>query len=319
MDAFAIISILLVIIVAGLIVYLASSRKEKGGDQSLTALLNQLNDIRQTLNSGLASSIKATQTNSDRSAEAIERLQEIQNIFKNTKQRGMLGEFSLDVILKNSLPKNYEQQYRFKDGDIVDFIIRVGDKLIPIDSKFSLENYQRKVAAETDVDKAQYDAAFKSDIKTRIDETSKYVKPNENTVGFAFMFIPSEAIYYDLLDSKIGDRDLIVYAAEKHVTIVSPATLMAYLQTVLQGLKALSINESTKEILKNVIDLQRHLASYQEYMDKIRNNIVTLTNTYELASGELKKIDKDILRVNGKSVDVVSKDIEASGQEDRLI
>lgn len=299
---------------------------DRGGKKDTEALRllqtqfnERLDEVRRTLDVRLSESIKAIQTNSDKSTEAVKQLNEIQDIFKNSKQRGMLGELSLDLILKNVLPKNYEQQYKFKDGEIVDFVIKIGNQLIPIDSKFSLENYRRKVSADTDSDKAKFDAAFKGDIKNRIDETSKYVRPNEKTVDFAFMFIPSEAIYYDLLDTKIGERDLIFYAAEKHVTIVSPATLMAYLQTVLEGLRALHITEQTREILKNLVNLQRHLKAYQEYMDKIRNNIATLTNTYELASGELKKIDKDIFRINSGSPDMVSKEIEAPKGDDESL
>jgi len=327
MDASNIISIFLALVVVALFVYvvLYLRGKGRGDDQSLPTLLNQLNDIRQTLDSKLSESIKAIQTNSDKSAEAVKQLNELQDIFKNTKQRGMIGERSLDIILQNVLPpKNYEEQYKFKDGEAVDFIIRVGDKLIPIDSKFSLENYRRMVNATTDSEKEQYISVFKADIKTRIDETSKYIKPSEGTTEFAFMFVPSEAIYYDLLTNYVGtkpnDRDLVDYAAEKKVTIVSPVTLLAYLQTILQGLKAMQINESTKEILKNVSDLDRHLKSYQTYMDKIKDNLITLTNTYKFACGELVKINKDIFRINDKSIDVKSTMIEVSEQgEDRLI
>src|SRR3989339_1485966 len=178
-------------------------------------------------------------------------LQNLQDILKNPKQRGVLGEYFLEETLKNVLPPNsYQMQYGFKDGSIVDAVVFVKDKVIPIDSKFSLENYERILNCRDKEKREQLEKAFKQDLKTRIDETSKYVKPGEGTMDFAFMFIPSEAIYYDLLVNKIGvvhvnTRDLIEYAfMDRRVIIVSPTSFLAYLQTVLQGLKALQIEES---------------------------------------------------------------------------
>ena len=236
-------------------------------------------------------------------------LQNLQDILKNPKQRGVLGEYFLEETLKNVLPPNsYQMQYTFKDGSIVDAIVRVKDKIIPIDSKFSLENYERILNTSDKEVRDKYVKLFKNDLKTRIDETSKYVKPSEGTMDFAFMFIPSESIYYDLLVSTVGSvkvttRDLIDYAfKEKHVIIVSPTSFLAYLQTVLQGLRALQIEESAKEIRGNVEKLGKHMLSYEDFMKKLGVSMGTTVNHYNNAYKELKKIDKDVVKITeGKS------------------
>ncbi|MDD5040120.1 MAG: DNA recombination protein RmuC [Patescibacteria group bacterium] len=233
-----------------------------------------------------------------------DQLKNLQDILKNPKQRGVLGEYYLEETLKNVLPPNsYKMQYKFKDGEIVDAVVFVKDKIIPVDSKFSLENYERILNERDEKEKQALEVQFKADLKNRIDETSKYVRPSEDTMDFAFMFIPSEAIYYDLLVNKVGavkvnTRDLIEYAfKEKHVIIVSPTSFLAYLQTVLQGLRALQIEESAKEIRKNVEQLGKHLLSYETYMQKVGQHLGTTVSSYNSAYKEFKKVDKDVLKI----------------------
>jgi DNA recombination protein RmuC len=243
--------------------------------------------------------------------DIAKQLENLSDILKNPKQRGILGEYFLETVLKNVLPPNsYQMQYAFKDGTIVDAVIFVKDRIIPIDSKFSLENYNRILNSKNSDEREKFESVFHDDLKTRINETAKYIKPEEGTYEFAFMFIPSEAVYYDLLINKVGavksnTRDLINYATgEKKVMIVSPTTFLAYLQTVLQGLKALQIEESAKEIKKNVEGLSKHLASYSEFMLKLGSNLGTTVNMYNQASKEFKKIDKDVYRITGASDDI---------------
>lgn len=229
----------------------------------------------------------------------------LQNTLQNPKQRGVLGEYFLQSVLENVLPpERYSLQYKFNDGEIVDAIVRLDrGKILPVDSKFSLENYNRLVE---ETDKAKQDLlikAIKTDLKLRIDETSKYIRPNEDTMDFAFMFIPSEAIYYDLLINKVGSlqsnaRDLIEYAfRDKRVIIVSPTSFMAYLQTVIQGLRSLQIEERTKEIQKRVGELGQHLVAHETYMQKLGNALGTTVNHFNAAHKELKKVDKDVVKI----------------------
>ena len=246
-----------------------------------------------------------------------DQLQGLEDVLKNPKHRGVLGEYFLENVLKNVLPpKNYQMQYEFKNGDIVDAVVFIKDKIIPIDSKFSLENYNRILQEKDEGQKEELEKQFKTDLKNRIDETAKYIRPNENTLDFAFMFIPAEGIYYDLLINQVGaikvnTRDLIEYAfKEKHVIIVSPTSFFAYLQTVMQGLRALQIEESAKEIRKYVEMLQKHLLSYDEYMKKLGNNLGTAVNAYNKASKEFSKVDKDVVKITGKTGEIEPLQIE---------
>jgi DNA recombination protein RmuC len=249
-----------------------------------------------------------------------EQLQNLQDILKNPKHRGVLGEYYLEETLKNVLaPNSYQMQYSFKDGDIVDAVVFVKDKIIPVDSKFSLENYEKLINCRDKEQRTRLEKAFKADLKARIDETAKYIKPGEKTLDFAFMFIPSEAIYYDLLVGKVGivHRDLIEYAfKEKKVVIVSPTSFLAYLQTVLQGLRAMQIEESAQEIKKNVEKLGRHILSYDNYLQKLGNTLSTSVNHYNSAYKEFKKIDKDVTRISDKKEEVEIMEIEKPKLED---
>lgn len=232
-----------------------------------------------------------------------EQLQSLENILKNPKQRGILGEYFLETLLAHVLqPNQYKIQYTFANGEIVDAAIFMQDIIIPIDAKFSLEKYNRIMEENDKERRAKLSKEFKMDIKNRIDETAKYIRPGEGTTDFAFMFIPAEGVYYNLLIYKVGatdvrSHDLIEYAFKKRVIIVSPTSFFAYLQTVLQGLKALKMEESVKDVVKRVGDLGRHLEAYEVYFQKVGNHLGTTVNTYNSAYKELKKIDKDVLKI----------------------
>lgn len=323
---------ILVVLIIGLFIILWLLIKQpfsghKKDDQALLMLQNQLTEVRKTLDSKLGESTQVLQRQFSDSANIIrnvtekltkldetnrqvvnfaDQLKNLQDILKNPKQRGILGEYYLETVLKNVLPpNNFQMQYAFKDGTIVDAVIFIGKKIIPIDSKFSLENYNRLLETHDENERIRFEAAFRQDLKNRIDETSKYIKPGEGTMDFAFMFIPSEGIFYDILINKIGTvnaKDLVEYAFnDKKVIIVSPTSFFAYLQTVMQGLRALKIEESAKEIRKNVEQLERHISSYETYLKKLGNNLGTSVNMYNQAYKEFGKIDKDVLKITGKS------------------
>jgi DNA recombination protein RmuC len=251
-------------------------------------------------------------------------LRVLQTVLTNPKQRGVLGEYYLGQVLENVLPpENFELQYKFKDGEIVDAIIKLDKgKILPVDSKFSLENYNRLIEEKDKVRRDVIVKQFKSDLKLRIDETAKYIRPSEGTMDYAFMFIPSEAIYYDLLINKVGGagtsaRDLLEYAfRDKKVIIVSPTTFMAYLQTVLQGLRSLQIEETAKEIQLRVGQLGKHITTYDTYMQKLGNSLGTTVNHYNTAHKELNKIDKDITRIAGTSPGVEPLLLDKPNQDD---
>ena len=317
-----IVDILILVGLAVLILLLLVKGKEsRGDDQSALLLQSQMNEINRTVQKQYEESMKIVkdavkgltkmEENQKLITDVSKQIEDFQNILRNPKQRGILGEYALEMVLEKGMtPKSYKMQYQFKNGDIVDAVLLIRDKIIPVDSKFSLENYNRLVEEKDSTEKERLEKAFKTDLKGRIDETSKYVKPSEGTMDFAFMFIPHEAIYYDLLISQVGTvkintRDLIEYAfKERHVIIVSPTSFLAYLQTVLQGLKALVIEESAVEIRKNVEGLQKHLRSYEEYHQKLGSAISTTVNHFNATGKEFKKIDKDMLKITGKSLEI---------------
>ena len=229
-------------------------------------------------------------------------LKMLQNVLQNPKQRGVIGEFYLEQILKNTLPPGaYQLQYRLGEGLIVDAAIILDDRVLPVDSKFSLENYNRLLEAKP-LEQEILAKAFKEDLKRRIDETSKYILPGKGTLDQALMFIPSEAIYYDLLANKVGlgnvsGRNLIQYASEKKVTIVGPSTLSAMLQTIMQGLRSIEIHKDTEKIRKNIEQLSKHLVAHNAYMQKLGNSLGTTVNHYNATYKELGKVDRDIVKI----------------------
>lgn len=237
-----------------------------------------------------------------------EQLKNLQDILKNPKQRGILGEYYLETVLKNVLPPGmYRMQHPFSNGEIVDAAVYVNDKIVPIDSKFSLDNYNRYIHAEG-AERITLEKAFVNDLKLRITETAKYIRPEEGTMDFAFMFIPSEGIYYDLLTNQVGageDENLIQRAASKSkVIIVSPTSFLAYLQTVMQGLKALQIEKQAEEIQKRVGELGKHLGAYQEYYRKLGTALGTSVSHYNSGMKELGKIDKDVYRIAKEKIEI---------------
>jgi DNA recombination protein RmuC len=240
-----------------------------------------------------------------------EQLANLEKVLKHQKQRGNLGEASLELILGNILPPgSYKMQHEFPGGETVDAAIITKEGIIPIDAKFSLDNYNRLSQESDDERRADLEKQFKNDLKLRIDETAKYVRPKDGTLPFAFMYIPAEGIYYDLLINEVGSvkvntRNLIDYAYnEKKVIIVSPTTFAAYLQSVLYGFKAFKIEETAKDIAKNVEALGRHLKAYEDYYKKLGNSLSTTVNHFNAGQKELGKIDKDVLRITGDSIGI---------------
>jgi DNA recombination protein RmuC len=234
-------------------------------------------------------------------------LRTIQNVLQNPKQRGVFGEYQLESVLSNVLPtKNYKMQYRFLNNDTVDAVIFLDKgQILPIDSKFSLENYNRMVTEKNKVERDKLLLKVQSDLKKRIDETSKYIRPGENTMDFAFMFVPSESLYYDLMIGDVGSgtssRDLIEYAyRDRRVIVVSPTSFMAYLQTVLQGLRSLQIEEQAKDIQKLVGQLGRHLLSFDDFMQRLGKSLGQTVGHFNSAHKELAKVSRDASRIVGK-------------------
>ena len=235
-------------------------------------------------------------------------MKSLEKILSNQKQRGILGEIQLENLLANVLPPElFQMEYSFSNGEAVDAIVKIGDFIIPVDAKFSLDNYNRMIESEDKSEIEELEKSFKGDIKKRIDETAKYIRPNEKTTDYAYMFIPADGLYQDLLNSRVGSlkinsKDLVSYAYTKKVMIVSPMSLFPMLQITVKALHNLKVENSIKDIQNNIEKLGNHLKAYKVYHDKLGNTIGTVVNHYNSSSKEFKKIDKDVLKISeGKS------------------
>ena len=283
---------------------------ERNNASMQTSMQKQLSESAKLVTDVTQRLAKLDETNK-RVIDVADELKTLQNVLQNPKQRGVFGEYYLESVLDNILPsKNYQMQYKFKDGEIVDAVVFLDrGQILPIDSKFSLENYNRMVGEDKKPEREKLLAKVRTDLKNRIDETSKYIRPSENTMDFAFMFIPSESLYYDLLIGDVGTgssaRDLIEYAfRDKKVIIVSPTSFMAYLQTVLQGLRSLQIEEQAKDIQIRVGKLGKHIGKFDEYMQKLGRSLGQTVGHYNDAHKELGKVDKDVIKIAGADAGV---------------
>ena len=250
----------------------------------------------------------------------------LEKILGNQKQRGILGEIQLENLLSNVLPPElFQMEYSFNNNEAVDAIIKVGEFIIPIDAKFSLDNYNKMIESdETDTDRLNdLEKKFKNDIKNRIDETSKYIRPNEGTLDYAYMFIPADGLYQDLLNSRVGtlkinQRDLVSYAYTKKVMIVSPMSLFPMLQITVKALHNLKVEDSINDVIKNVEKLSNHLNAYKTYHDKLGNTLGTAVNHYNDSTKEFKKIDKDVIKISSgnSELNISSEKVEKPLLED---
>lgn len=271
-------------------------------------LIRQINEQVERNLMGVTKEMTAANETSKQVLTITDQLRNLEKVLKHQKQRGNLGEAALELILSNILPPTaYKLQYQFKNGEVVDAVIVTKDGMIPVDAKFSLDNYNRVVNESDETRKEELEKEFRNDLKKRIDETAKYIRTEEGTLPFAFMFIPAEGIYYDLLINEVGavkvnTRSLIDYATnEKKVIIVSPTTFSAYLQSVLYGFRAFKIEESAQLIMGRVRELGKHLTAYEEHMKKLGNTLGTTVNHYNSAYKELKKVDKDMVKITDET------------------
>lgn len=281
----------------------------KNSQDLLDKMSNQLQDV--------SKSQAESKASSDQVLLITESLRSLEKTLKNQKQRGSLGEEGLKLILENMLGpvgELYQLQYYFENKEAVDAVIKAKDGLICIDAKFSLDNYQRLIECESETERVVIEKDFKNDLKKRIDETAKYIRPAENTLSFALMYIPAEGIYYDLLINQTGtginSKSLIEYAQAKNVIIVSPMTLYAYLQTVLHGFNAFKIEKQTEAIQKNVSKLKENLAGFDEYHTKLGNSLGTVVNHFNASRKKFVQIDRNVLKITGQSAEIEALEIE---------
>jgi DNA recombination protein RmuC len=218
----------------------------------------------------------------------------LQELLRAPKFRGSMGEVLLENILSQVLPVgHYQMQYRFKSAEAVDAVIRIGERLVPIDAKFTLENFQKIQDTQDEQLKNTFRRKFIQDVKNRVDEiASKYILPQENTYDFALMYIPAENVYYET----IIKEDIFSYSMSKKVIPVSPNTFYAYLQVICLGLKGLKIEENAKNILKSLSALSIEINKFKDDFDVLGKHICGASAKYEDSQ---KRLDKFTERLTG--------------------
>lgn len=211
----------------------------------------------------------------------------LQELLRAPKFRGQMGETLLENLLSQVLPKDhYSMQYRFKSSDVVDAVIRLGERIVPIDAKFSLENFQKLLEAQDEPAKNSFRKKFTQDVKNRVDEiAAKYILPAENTYDFALMYIPAENVYYET----VIKEDLMPYFMSKRVIPVSPNTFYAYLQVICLGLKGLKVEENAKQILKNLSMLNIEIDKFKEDFNTLGGHLSNANTKYEDSSKKLNR------------------------------
>lgn len=252
--------------------------------------------------------VKLDQTN----AQMLERAKELSRLehaLRPPKARGGFGELLLENLLRDRLPATaYSLQYGFKGGERVDAVIRV-QQLVPIDAKFPLDNFARLVEAQDSGERELYEKAFGRDVKGHIDAIAgKYIRPDEGTYDFAFMYLPSEAVYYELACGKTGE--LLRYAHERQVVPVSPSTFTAYLQMIVLGLKGLQIEQHAHEVMAYCAQLQKDFGRFKEDFDLVGTHLGRAQTKFVDAEKRLDKFETKLDRAS-ESQEVDAGDVVA--------
>ncbi len=243
----------------------------------------------------------------------------LQEILRAPKFRGGFGELLLERLLTDILPRqNYSLQYRFRSGETVDAVIRIGGNLVPIDSKFPLEDFERIVAAESEDEQKALRKQFTRTIKKHIDDVTRYILPDENTFDFALMYIPAENVYYEtILRGHPEESGIYSYSLQKRVIPVSPNSFYAYLQVIILGLKGLHIESAAREILGHLGRLQGDFDDFQHDYDTLGGHIQHATRKYDEAARKLTRLGDKLQLVGETPVEKLPEGDTQTGNEDK--
>jgi DNA recombination protein RmuC len=292
MDTPMIIIIVLLLILVGLFLWyiVQGRRKWKEQGETLTKLVGEKVEGSMGVFGQVQQSLGQLAERTQQIQEVGKNISSLREILRSPKPRGILGELFLEELLKDSLSIGYYQlQYRFKNGEIVDAIVRIGENLVPIDSKFPLESFENMVAAEAEEDetkKIKSRRAFTQTVKGHIDVVSKYIRPDENTFDFALMYVPAENIYYET----ICQGGIHAYCMEKRVFLVSPNSFNAYLQAIVLGLKGLHIEKTARDILGHLVSLQDDFNDFQNDYEVLGGHIQHASQKYDDSGRKLTKL-----------------------------
>ncbi|MFA5145575.1 MAG: DNA recombination protein RmuC [Candidatus Omnitrophota bacterium] len=256
--------------------------------QSLSSATNIFGNVKEQLGRLEATNAQILEFNKN--------LTSFQELLRAPKFRGQMGETLLENLLTQVLPKeHFHIQYRFKSGETVDAAICLGERLVSIDAKFSLENFQKMLDTQDEQQKNAHRKKFLQDVKNRVDEISeKYILPQENTYDFALMYVPAENVYYEV----IIKEDLFSYCMARKVIPVSPNTFYAYLQVICMGLKGLKIEENAKAILKTLSTLTIEINKFKEDFDTLGGHLVNARNKYEDSQKRLDRLSDRLTSIH---------------------
>ncbi len=231
--------------------------------------------------------------------EIGKQINQLQNILSSPKLRGNLGETLLEDLIKQVIPQGfYEFQYTFRDGSKVDAIIRTSERIIPIDSKFPKDEFERYVNAENDSDKNNAMTKFSKAMKNQIDDiAAKYIKPAEDTFDFAIMFIPSESMYYELLMQEGDENGAYRYAMKKHVVPASPNSFYAYIQAIAIGLKGMQIEKNAQLIRNQLAQLENSLAKFDDHFETLGGHLNNASKKYNDSHEALGRFRERLLGI----------------------
>ena len=245
-------------------------------------------------------------------AQMLSRVQDLARLeqaLQPPKARGGFGELLLSNLLRDRLPADaYELQYGFRDGQRVDAVVKV-ERLVPIDAKFPLDNFERLASAETDGQRALFEKAFARDLKGHVDAIAeKYIRPDEGTFDFALMYLPAESIYYELVCGKTGA--LLAYAHSKRVFPVSPTTFTSQLQVIVLGLKGLQIEQHAQEVMAYVAQLQKDFGRFRDDFEVVGKHLSHAQSKYAEAEKRLDRFDGRLERAADQHAHVDAEAVE---------
>lgn len=306
----------LVAILVLLVFVLRGRSKQQQPDQGSLMLQQQMNELQrrldafgQTVSKNLQQTTDSMNTRLDKTAEVVGDLrekvgqihevgkaaQELVCIMRAPKLRGGMGEFFLSDLLAQILPpEHYSLQHRFKGGDTVDVVIKIGKSLVPVDAKFPYENFKRVIQATAEIERTAARKQFLRDVKKHVDAIAKkYILPDEGTYNFALMYIPAENVYYETIikEDAVEDRELLSYALDRRVIPVSPNSLYAYLHTILLGLRGMKVEERAREILAELECLRGNFEKIQENYRVLGRHLTNANGAYSETEKTITKFD----------------------------
>lgn len=225
----------------------------------------------------------------------------LQEILRPPKMRGGMGESLLKNLLDQIMPKKeyYSFEYSFKSGDRVDAVIKIGERMVPVDAKFPLESFKRFTEAKTDEGKARNRKDFEKDVKKHIDTIAdKYILPDEGTYEFALMYIPAENVYYETIIKYEGGKEgIFEHALKKKVIPVSPNSFYAYLQVIILGLKGLAVEKGTKEIIATLERLRGDFSRFYDDFRKVGSHLNDSKSSFDKAEKKLEKLGQKLVQI----------------------